>query len=258
MESILIRKVLSKLPGGTGSLLALSDEGVFVVKRRDNPQGPNTLANELLGTELMRLVGLPVPEWRFARYEASIPLSLESQEQSWILPSTLCFASRFLGSTTNHQHPSIFPPQSLHRLANRNAYIGAFVFDVWTGSSDRRQAIFMEDTEAEAFHATFIDNGSLFGGPGWTFRNRPGSHLCLDRSIYPLRLPEMEVSHWIRTLCQTIPDHLTSRIEAIPEEWYTGDIKMLQDLLSYRLECLEYLVWEEVDELQESPAPCTR
>jgi len=56
---------IRKLRGGSQpALIKCSDGNFYVVKFLNNPQGPNVLFNEVLGTEIFRLAGLPVPMWR--------------------------------------------------------------------------------------------------------------------------------------------------------------------------------------------------
>ena len=50
--------------GAQSSLLRASDGALYVVKLHGNPQGPNVLANEALGSWLAAQLGLETPAWR--------------------------------------------------------------------------------------------------------------------------------------------------------------------------------------------------
>jgi len=47
--------------GAQAQLMCCNDEGYYVVKFQNNPQGTRILANELLATRLAARLGLPVP-----------------------------------------------------------------------------------------------------------------------------------------------------------------------------------------------------
>src|SRR5271165_1566758 len=47
--------------GAQAHLMRCDDEGYYVVKFQNNPQGLRILANELLGTRLAARLGLPTP-----------------------------------------------------------------------------------------------------------------------------------------------------------------------------------------------------
>ena len=60
-----VTTVVKKQPGGSQSRLVRCDDGkLYVLKMTPNPQGPNVLANEVLGSILMRGLGLPAPPWK--------------------------------------------------------------------------------------------------------------------------------------------------------------------------------------------------
>ncbi|WP_353072156.1 HipA family kinase [Tunturiibacter gelidoferens] len=56
-------KYIRKMKGGSQSILVQCDDNRFyVVKMAGNPQGPNVVANEFLGSVIAGAVGLPVAE----------------------------------------------------------------------------------------------------------------------------------------------------------------------------------------------------
>jgi hypothetical protein len=60
---VLAIEQIRRMRGGAQShLMRCSDEGYYVVKFQNNPQGLRILANELLGTRLAARLGLRVPE----------------------------------------------------------------------------------------------------------------------------------------------------------------------------------------------------
>ena len=61
--------------GAQAQLMRCADEAYYVVKFRNNPQGPRILANELLGTRLAARLGVSGlrPVATFDRYPALHP-----------------------------------------------------------------------------------------------------------------------------------------------------------------------------------------
>ena len=102
-EPAVVTQFIRKVRGASQAILARASDGkLYVVKFRNNRQGPNLLFNECMGTELYLQAGLPVPSWR--------PMVLTSQFTDrnpgcWIETPNghvrpepgLCFGSRFLG-----------------------------------------------------------------------------------------------------------------------------------------------------------------
>ena len=171
------------MPGGAETRLALCGNRVhYVVKCANNRQGPNTLANEVLGAELMKALRLPTAPWRTARYFPKYsPWAVCPFHHSGC---DLHFASELIRPSDEGRLYSFLPTAFVHRVINRPDFTGALIFDIWAGSSDVRQALFVEAPRTGSFSAVFIDNGHLFGGPNWKFEMRPGIALCLDRTMY--------------------------------------------------------------------------
>src|SRR5258708_39782165 len=96
-------RCIRKMRGGSEAILVLCDNGHhYVVKMAGNPQGPNVLANELLGSVIANAVGLPVAPGR------SVYLSddfIDGEPEIWFETPTgrrrpvagLHFGSRLLG-----------------------------------------------------------------------------------------------------------------------------------------------------------------
>ena len=245
---ILVKRVLRSMPGGAETRLALCSNGNhYVVKCANNRQGPNTLANEVLAAELLKALSLPTVPWRSARY-------LPKYFPSAVCPfhhsgCSLHFASEFIRPSNGGSLYSFLPSTFAHRVVNRSDFIGALVFDVWAGSADTRQALFVEDLKSKSFKAVFIDNGHLFGGPHWKFDSRPGMAPCLDLAMYS-DLNSEAVETWIARIETTIPVILPSLVKTVTSEWYKGNIALLTDTLLARAESLRRLVWEEVRNLE--------
>ena len=244
-QPLLVERVLRRMPGSAGAQLALCDNKMrYIIKCANNLQGPNVLANEFIGTMLMNALTLPTAEWRLAKYSSSAGFPCNNSE------CDLHFASELLKPSSEGRLYSFLPSCFVSRIENRPDFIGALVFDIWAGSTDVRQPIFVEDHKSRTFKAVFIDNGHLFGGPHWKFTLRPGIAICLDLSVYTdLFDPEL-IEAWIARIETTVPNILHGLVSTVPSQWYKGDAGRLQDTLLSRAESLRHLFWEEIRNLK--------
>jgi hypothetical protein len=234
------------MPGGAGALLALCDNKHYVIKCARNPQGPNVLANEVIGSALMDAFALPTARRRCAKYSPSARCPFDHSEND------LHFASELLEPSYGGRLYSFLPSSFVPRIENRSDFVGALVFDIWAGSTDVRQAVFVEDHKRRTFKAVFIDNGHLFGGPHWEFSLRPGTAICLDLNVYTDLLDPRIIESWITRIETTVPQILPGLISTLPCQWYKGDTARLQDTLLSRAASLRDLFWGEIANLKGS------
>jgi hypothetical protein len=245
-QPILVERVLRSMPGSAGALLALCDDKHYVIKCAKNPQGPNVLANELIGSALMDAFALPAARSLYARYSPSARCPFDHSEND------LHFASELLRPSSEGRSYSFLPSSFVSRISNRPDFIGALVFDIWAGSTDVRQAIYIEDVKSRTFKAVFIDNGHLFGGPHWEFTLRPGIAICLDLNVYTDLFDPGLIETWIARIETTAPQILSGLMSAVPDQWYKGNTDRLQDTLLLRAGSLRDLFWQEISNLKGS------
>ncbi len=163
-------KFVRKMRGGTQScLLQASDGNFYIVKLLGNPQGSKVLFNEALGTELMRNLGFPVPDWvpieiseKFINKNPEIwfEAALTGHQRP---PAGTHFASKFLAVHSAEIIYEILPRNWFGQVKNREAFVGALLFDLWAGQIDNRQVIFTRNPEDRSLKSVFIDQGGLFG-----------------------------------------------------------------------------------------------
>lgn len=180
---------LRKLPGGSQSILVEASDGLlYVAKFMNNPQGPNLLLNEAMGSELYRSAGLPVPEWRTVHLSEGF---LAGNPGCWMEGvhgprkprAGCCFGSRYLGLSPSPVF-EILAGEHFSRLRNRMNFWVAWVLDVLCDHTDNRQAIFLEGS-GHWLEAYFIDYGQMFGGAKGTVRSHYRASRYLDRRVYP-------------------------------------------------------------------------
>jgi hypothetical protein len=221
---------IRKMRGGSQSCLVRATDGkLYVVKLLGNPQGSAVLFNEAFGTLLMRELGFPVPKW------SPIEISdefIDCNPGLW-----------FAGETSAHQRPTaglhfgshlVIPghAESLYELLprtwfglirNREAFIGALLFDLWSNQTDNRQAIFVQNMVNRSINAIFIDQGCLFGTPNEP-RQDSAIAMYLDRAIYANLDIDSIIPIWEARFLTLDHEKIMSIAASvtIPAQWYTA------------------------------------
>jgi hypothetical protein len=227
--------VIGKRRGGSHSRLVLCDDGnLYVLKMHPNPQGPNVLANEALGSYLMRGLGFAVPDWHPITINLKTLSLFDELAMEWtngrVYPAIgVHFGSRYVGARDGA--PMDYLPESYrHKIVNAEQFAGVNLFDYWADHRDGRQCVYRRVRGTGGYEAFFIDNGHLFGGPRWS------STKALQ---LPARLREREhVEAWLSLLEQRSPTLLAEAVRQIPTDWYTGEIETLRDHYVRRLAVL--------------------
>jgi hypothetical protein len=247
---------IRKMRGGSQpALIRCNDQKLYVVKFVNNQQGPNVLANEVLGNELLNTFDLPTPKWKAVFISNSFirenpEASFETQFGSFPIKSGLHFGSEFLGGENAGQVYEWLPGALSNRIANFDDFLGIHIFDVWANHCDHRQSLFATRDSNASIRAVFIDNGHLFGGPRWKLQRRQGESLCLDKRLQRNRWSTGAVENWVsrfETKCST---SLGEIIQRVPRFWYTGDIDHVVESLIQRLSVLRILLAEELTKKQ--------
>lgn len=209
-------RFLRTLPGGARPVLLQASDGMlYVVKFLENPQGPNLLFNEAVGSELFRLAGLSVPEWRILHISKDFL-------RSWAAPPELrpgfAFAALFLGSNPNPIY-EILAGGCFSRLRERANFWKAWLLDVLCDHTDNRQAIFVE-SDALWLDAFFIDHGHILGGARGAHQAHFRASRYLDARVYPE--PDAELARELERMCNSIDPQALRRAAAhLPNAWST-------------------------------------
>jgi hypothetical protein len=179
---------------------------------------------------------------------AFVEISDHCVSEGDLLPSGIHFGSRYPGDAVAVY--DFLPKAFLHKVSNREHFIGALMFDHWTSNADSRQAIFFQDpttpaipaSDHQGFVAEMIDNGSLFGGSDWTFRESAAEVIYNRPEIYGLDLSIGDFIPWLNALTKLRPEMLSDAVAELPREWIDGDERALDDLLSRLFERRRVLV----------------
>ena len=244
--------------GSQARIIKTSDAKYFVVKAPNNPQGIRILSNELLGSLILRRLGIPTPEpaiiqinsW-LVSYNDEMKLTEFHRVEPW--QPGLCFGSRiesqgwypiclcpFKDELYDHQYA---------KVVNLDAFHEVLMFDLWAMQTDKRQAVFLRPKGKRGFVATMIDQGFCFGGSRWgkfqdvryrTYQSTYRQPQVYD-SVYGLDSFEPIINRMRRKLnLKALRDLATQ----IPREWIDdrGQFDALLGLLDERLCILEELV----------------
>jgi hypothetical protein len=248
-----VREVVRKLAGDSQSVLVRASDGLlYWVKLMSGFDGPNALANEVLGNELARYLGISVPNWspiEFSRdFLDSNPLCCP--EPGTGLPKPLpgmYFATRALGHDKGEEVYEILPGTWLNRISNRDDFIGMLILDVWTNQVGNRKAVFVPSADRSLITAAFIENGQMFGGFWGCEGQRPGTALYPDRRVYANSDPKQACNRWLQKI-KSIDEALLSRLVSfIPAEWIVpGYLEQVVLILQNRERFLEQLLEQEL------------
>ena len=238
-EPAVVTQFIRKVRGGSQAFLANANDGkVYVVKFRNNLQGPNLLFNECMGSELYRTAGLSVPNWRRLvltdQFIENNPACWAQAPSGFVRPQAgLCFGSRFIGGQYTRLF-EILPGNSILRIRNRTDFWLAWLLDVCANHADNRQAIFRQDGDG-SYQAVFIDHGHMFCSPNGNLRPLlVTSRYYLDPRVYPNVCSEM-IIELRKKAARLNCERLWRLVLSIPDEWLT------KSAISNFAECLQTL-----------------
>lgn len=215
---------IGRLRGGSQPILVQATDGyLYVVKFQDNPQGPNVLFNEALGSALFEACGLRVPSWGVLEVSNGF---LDRHPECWFWTGKQyrrpragwCFASRYqgMGETPALE---ILSRSQFSRVRRREDFWKAWFLDILGENCDHRQTLFLRDESGE-LDPVFFDHGHLFGGPDGSATPKLLASRYLDSRIYEEL--GMESCHQIVHILESLHLEKLHRIVAsLPQEWIT-------------------------------------
>lgn len=182
--------LIRQMSGASRSIFCKCDDGNFyIVKLLGNPQGPNVLANELLGARLARMMRVETPEAAFVLVPDHL---LKSAPLRWFVEydgkkppvGGYFFGSRFVGNPEKMQTTDWICRRKALEIANQWDFLKMLVLDVWANNQDSRQAVLSPGFRMKGWLASFIDHGSMFGGPHCIFNDKKCEGSYFYKSIY--------------------------------------------------------------------------
>ena len=235
-------QAIRRMRGGAQSQLMLGADGaLWVVKFQNNPQHRRVLANELIATRLAEAVGLPVPVCDVV--EVSAWLAEHSPEmmidrgrgERERCAAGLAFGSRYAGGLMPGQVVDYLPEEAMLGLRNLEEFAGMLVVDKWAGNCNGRQAVYVRRPRERRYRAVFIDQGFCFNVGAWTFPDTPLRGVFQRDVVYATVTGWENFEPWL-SRCETMrPETLWSIAEAVPPEWYDGDVGGMERLMEEML-----------------------
>jgi hypothetical protein len=212
VDTIYAVEQIRQMRGGAQSHLMRCEDGdYYVVKFQNNPQHRRILVDEMLGTRLASILGLPT---------TAICVLYVSEELIGLTPD-LCielsrqripcqpgpqFGSRFPGDPHRLAPFDFLPDPLLMSVENLHDFAGMLVFDKWTCNTNGRQTLFYrkeaeKPQEAGASYCTvMIDQGFCFNAGEWNFPDAPLRGLYARNNVYRGVRGEESFAPWMERL----------------------------------------------------------
>ena len=177
---------IRRMKGGSQAhLMRCDNDEYYVIKFKNNPQHLRTLANEIFATRLAALMGISVPqvdivEVRSSLIEHTPDLMIQMRAARLPCATGKQFGSKFPGNPSSSTIYDLIPDECFDRVHNIDDFLGIYVLDKWMCQTDKRQAIFVQQsnsgadgTSDKAYQAVMIDQGFCFNGGHWNFPDAP-------------------------------------------------------------------------------------
>jgi hypothetical protein len=222
--------------GARAQLMRCSDGHCYVVKFQNNPQDRRVLANELLGTQLARLLGLPTATPAIVYISEDLIRmtdELRVEYPRWLRGCSRSgpqFGSRYIGDWRRCVALDILSDNLLRGVENLKTFAGMLVFDKWTCNTDGRQVVFQRKNQR--YEAVMIDQGFCFSSGDWAFPDAPLRGRYARTCVYDGIRGIDDFEPWLSRLESQIGEHAIWGCGAeIPPEWYESDSDALAHLL---------------------------
>jgi hypothetical protein len=233
---IAIQQIRRMRGGAQSQLMLASDNNLYVVKFRNNPQHVRVLANELLATRLAEAVGLAVPpsevievsDWLIQHTEE---LTIELRGGAQRCQPGLHYASRWVGGLMPGQTVDYLPQEQLLEVRNLAEFAGILALDKWTCNINGRQAVFQKGRRDRRYNAIFIDQGYCFHAGDWKFVDAHLGGVFAENTVYRGVTGWASFEPWLSRIENLAPETAWAIAEIIPPEWYGGDLSALELLI---------------------------
>lgn len=241
--AVLAVQAIRRMRGGAQAQLMLGADGaLWVVKFQNNPQGVRVLANELIATRLAEAVGLTVPktdvvevtEW-LTGHSPELRIDLSGSGGQVRCSAGLQFGSRFVGGLMPGQVVDYLPEPQMEELRNLREFAGMLAVDKWAGNCNGRQAVYDRKARERKYRATFVDQGFCFNAGEWTFPDSPLRGVYLRNQVYRHVTGWDSFEPWLSRVEAFDAGALWRIAEAVPPEWYGGDLRTIEQLMETML-----------------------
>lgn len=227
---------IGRMRGGAQShLLRCSDGKDYVVKFRNNPQGPRVLANEFIFSNLASALGRTVPAYRIVEIDERF--LQENRQVSFWLPGNrfvacepgLHFGSEYVVSPLQGKIADQMAT-SIAAIKNSQEFAAMLVLDKWVCNHDSRQAVVWKRSRERKFTVSFIDHGWCFGGADWSLSDSWIQGIYQRAEVYWSIVGWQSFEPFLSQLESLSPDIIWDAVENTPPGWYLNDWSSLERL----------------------------
>ena len=237
MRTVAATRYVTPLHEG-GSLPAIveaDDDGMYVLKFRGAGQGPRALIAELIGAEIARCLGLPVPELVFMELHADLARTEPDPEIQELIKNSvgLNVALDYLPGAVMFDPIAGRPPAA---LASDIVWFDAYVTNVDRTAKNANLLMWHRQL-------TLIDHGAaLFFHHSWDNyleRSLDAFHRIKDHVLLPFAAGLRESDAKLSALLT--PERIAGVVELIPDAWLSGS-SPFNSLEQWRAAYVQYLV----------------
>ena len=147
----------------------------------------------------------------------------------------LQFGSRFVGGLMPGLVVDYLPEPQMEELRNLGEFAGILCLDKWAGNCNGRQAVFERKQKERKYRATFVDQGFCFNAGDWTFPDSPLRGVFARNQVYRGVKGWGSFEPWLSRMEEMGPEVLWGIAEAVPPEWYGGDLSTIERLMEQML-----------------------
>jgi hypothetical protein len=117
-------------------------------------------------------------------------------------------------------------------VRNLAEFAGILALDKWTSNINGRQAVFQKGRREQRYKATFIDQGYCFHAGDWKLVDASLGGVFAENAVYRGITGWSSFEPWLSRI-ENFPEETAWAIaEAIPPNWYGGDVSALENLLT--------------------------
>jgi HipA-like kinase len=214
------------------SLLRCNDGKYYVVKFLSRCSQPRALANEMLAGRLAILLGLPVCEPVIVDVPRALNNQVSEAEDS-ARSASLEYGSAFPGPLDQMLVTDFLPGRLLTRSSNATeAFLGAFVFDLWTCNSGRREAIFSRPAgnDGSSYSVWLIDHDACFNDGNWSLPETRMPSSYAQGAVYRMAKGVDSFEPFLSRIENLRAKEIEGAARSIPTEWCGGNLRGILDL----------------------------
>jgi HipA-like kinase len=214
------------------SLLRCSDGKYYVVKSQHRCRHPHALANEMLAGRLAIMLGLPVCDPVVVKVPQALSGGVSHGTES-TRSSRLDFGSAFPDPPDQMLVTDFLPDRLLRRaISDNDAFLGVFVFDLWTCNTGRRKAIFSRPAgdEGASYSVWLIDHDACFNDGDWKLSETQVPCTYAQRTVYGAARGIDSFEPFLLRIENLEARQIEAAARCVPAQWCPGGSREILNL----------------------------